>query len=65
MTHQTFYHLKCPDPLPVQEVVFSHVLMMDACRAGTPAGRFDGSWILAQSTDVTDIATSCAPPPGT
>eukprot|EP00959_Pyramimonas_sp_CCMP1952_P420902 8817215-Pyramimonas_sp.AAC.1 len=46
----TPYNLKCPEPLPV---VFSKVFMMNACHAGAPAGRSDGSWIQAQSADVT------------
>eukprot|EP00959_Pyramimonas_sp_CCMP1952_P056941 1188915-Pyramimonas_sp.AAC.1 len=49
----TPYNLKCPDPPPVQEVVFSIVLMMGAYHAGALAGGSDGSWIQAQSADVT------------
>eukprot|EP00959_Pyramimonas_sp_CCMP1952_P223774 4678803-Pyramimonas_sp.AAC.1 len=47
----TLYKLKCPDPPPVQEVVFSTVFMMGAWHAGAPAGGSDGSWIQAQSAD--------------
>eukprot|EP00959_Pyramimonas_sp_CCMP1952_P404557 8478728-Pyramimonas_sp.AAC.1 len=44
------YNSKCPGPLPI---LFSQVFMMNACPAGTPAGGSDGSWIQAQSADVT------------
>eukprot|EP00959_Pyramimonas_sp_CCMP1952_P052641 1100543-Pyramimonas_sp.AAC.1 len=46
----TPYNLKCPDPLPI---VFSHVLMMNACHAGAPPGGSDGSGMQAPSADVT------------
>eukprot|EP00959_Pyramimonas_sp_CCMP1952_P354755 7430980-Pyramimonas_sp.AAC.1 len=55
---KTPYNLKCPDPPPVREVAFSTVLMMDACHAVAPAGGSDGSWIQAQSADVTGITPS-------
>eukprot|EP00959_Pyramimonas_sp_CCMP1952_P086523 1809829-Pyramimonas_sp.AAC.1 len=55
---KTPYNLKCPDPSLVQEVVFSTVLMMGTGHAGTPAGGPDGTWIQAQSADVTGITPS-------
>eukprot|EP00959_Pyramimonas_sp_CCMP1952_P109742 2295517-Pyramimonas_sp.AAC.1 len=48
------YNLKCPEPTPIQEVEFSAVFQLqEGYQAGAPAGGSDGSWIQAQSADVT------------
>eukprot|EP00959_Pyramimonas_sp_CCMP1952_P340850 7139629-Pyramimonas_sp.AAC.1 len=51
---KTLYNLECPEPPPIQGVEFSTVFMVqDAHQAGAPAGGSDGSWIQAQSADMT------------
>eukprot|EP00959_Pyramimonas_sp_CCMP1952_P409918 8590927-Pyramimonas_sp.AAC.1 len=65
MTHHPC-NMKCPGPTPAQEVEFSTVLMIqDAYHAGAPAGGSDGSWVQAQSADVTGITSSGIAPSDT
>eukprot|EP00959_Pyramimonas_sp_CCMP1952_P309289 6472661-Pyramimonas_sp.AAC.1 len=64
-TAKTPYNLKCPDPPPCQQDAFSTVLMMGAYHAGAPVGGSDGSWMQAQSADVTGIAPSGITPSDT
>eukprot|EP00959_Pyramimonas_sp_CCMP1952_P441544 9243850-Pyramimonas_sp.AAC.1 len=58
----TPYNLKCPKPPPM---AFSEVFMMNACHAGTPAGGSDGSWMQAESADVTGITPGGTTPTDT
>eukprot|EP00959_Pyramimonas_sp_CCMP1952_P442907 9271915-Pyramimonas_sp.AAC.1 len=52
-------NLKVPVSKPAQEVERASVFMMqEACQAGAPAGGSDGSWIQAQSADLSGMTFS-------
>eukprot|EP00959_Pyramimonas_sp_CCMP1952_P350195 7337000-Pyramimonas_sp.AAC.1 len=45
--------MKAPASTPMQGVGFTAIFaMQEACQAGAPAGGSDGSWIQAQSADL-------------